>query len=1186
MKKQREERNYSSDNTKYSLKNNFKKPKTLEEYFILIGVDPIICTNKDLYISSINELNENYSKLDFKPKILSKFPPINKEYINIDETIIDMCFSEGYKLYKFNEKPEPIFQHFILDNSFFSIEYPIKYVSCLKIFESLQNYFLLKEQMKENYNKNKEDNILKINEINNSSNNFSDDFDISNNDFKNYYFPKVLCLISTQNFFKEQEEILMQIYQYYLDKNIKKRIPLEKKILTILCNIPLPPKGTLEIEYNLMEEYKKIKLRNQKMNKLPIIQEEINLIFNKFDTKTFLEIFKYNIFETKILVFSSNINELSYFIHGLICLLFPFHYSFQISSSLPHNAYSLIESISPYILGINKIYKKSFFKENRIDIHDIDLLIIDLDKCNIKFNGNRIIPEIPKNLLKPLYEGLNNINKIKPDSWNKEEKHNNYKIIRRLFYDFFVILMNNYDLYIKYDYFKNNMTNLGINNLFKIDEFINSHSNNDRIFYRNFAETQMFCDFIYKKMIPKDINQKLETLFFDESIIKKNNLKLFSKKKSYVFLISKDYDFNNKYEVPQSKALSQEEKNFFINEEDNQNLLSYGQKVHIEFNKETKEEEYIFDYYLFPILNKSFFESPPPGEYFLKSESILFSNIDLINNDILSRSLLNSSNNTNKNINEQEMKNYIYLSYIQLWAYNYWYWDSNEKEKKFKELLNILSKISFYEVELFDTLFESLNKFKDKNKILKIYDFFLKNHISPSSYIYQTVNSYLKNLNLKKSSSCKNIFNNNNILVNNIILDNKICQKKTFHSIKDGQCLGDKIKFFNKQKCPECGQDIDITEICLNFKNMRKDFFWAKCPNCENYILPKLGVILGTEIISKEKSQNIYNNYYSSNYTKFILHSPYELKINLKKIKKKDGFKMFHIEYFKQEYASLFWSCVWFFKIYGINLDILLPYEWNINQEIFNSEKYIPQDIVSKVYLNNSKNYIYKRDIKPKKIKKRKNKKKYLNDDLIIHSVISTTITHNDEKDKSISYYDEKDKSISYYTKQFSDDSYRKYTNTSSNKSTNYSGEILFNKSRENSVLSKSNINTLNSYSNIPSRVRLNTLTNSHLLSPTFKSRQLYDSRNTNNFSLISIEENEECIVTFPQKYKKENHIFLEKKSISNYNDDKNSLKLNEEFMARRKRTFEKIKKYKIIDYNNNNRNNSAIISQNQNFLC
>lgn len=196
-----------------------------------------------------------------------------------------MCFSEGYKLYKFNEKPEPIFQHFILDNSFFSIEYPIKYVSCLKIFESLQNYFLLKEQMKENYNKNKEDNILKINEINNSSNNFSDDFDISNNDFKNYYFPKVLCLISTQNFFKEQEEILMQIYQYYLDKNIKKRIPLEKKILTILCNIPLPPKGTLEIEYNLMEEYKKIKLRNQKMNKLPFIQEEINLIFNKFDTK-------------------------------------------------------------------------------------------------------------------------------------------------------------------------------------------------------------------------------------------------------------------------------------------------------------------------------------------------------------------------------------------------------------------------------------------------------------------------------------------------------------------------------------------------------------------------------------------------------------------------------------------------------------------------------------------------------------------------------------------------------------------------------------------------------------------------------------------------------------------------------------------------------------------------------------
>ena len=63
-----------------------------------------------------------------------------------------------------------------------------------------------------------------------------------------------------------------------------------------------------------------------------------------------------------------------------------------------------------------------------------------------------------------------------------------------------------------------------------------------------------------------------------------------------------------------------------------------------------------------------------------------------------------------------------------------------------------------------------------------------------------------------------NLFNN--------IGRNKYSLKNTFHTSNDGKCLGDKIKFNNKQKCPECGQDIDVAELCFNFKNIRKDFFW------------------------------------------------------------------------------------------------------------------------------------------------------------------------------------------------------------------------------------------------------------------------------------------------------------------------------------------------------------------------
>ena len=40
-----------------------------------------------------------YSKEDFRPKILSKFPPINKQYINIDASLIDIVFQDGFKCF-------------------------------------------------------------------------------------------------------------------------------------------------------------------------------------------------------------------------------------------------------------------------------------------------------------------------------------------------------------------------------------------------------------------------------------------------------------------------------------------------------------------------------------------------------------------------------------------------------------------------------------------------------------------------------------------------------------------------------------------------------------------------------------------------------------------------------------------------------------------------------------------------------------------------------------------------------------------------------------------------------------------------------------------------------------------------------------------------------------------------------
>ena len=218
------------------------------------------------------------------------------------------------------------------------------------------------------------------------------------------------------------------------------------------------------------------------------------------------------------------------------------------------------------------------------------------------------------------------------------------------------------------------------------------------------------------------------------------------------------------------------------------------------------------------------------------------------------------------------MQNYIYLTYIELWAYGYWYCDSSERDTKFEQMLEILNKITHHEVELFDQLFEALNKFKDVDKILQLYDYLLDFQILPSSFIYSTVNSILNQNKSNNSDINKNIYINNS----DIITKTKKFQKRTFHSIKERNIFGDKVKFNSKQSCPECDKEIDIIEISFNFKNMNKEIFWTICPLCGKYIIPKIDVVLGSEINvnHKKDESNTENNMSTTVSTKFVLHSP------------------------------------------------------------------------------------------------------------------------------------------------------------------------------------------------------------------------------------------------------------------------------------------------------------------------
>ena len=249
------------------------------------------------------------------------------------------------------------------------------------------------------------------------------------------------------------------IYNYYINNSMKKNIPLEKIVLNILCNIPMPTNGVFEITYKFGykdinskdKNDEEIKIKRHKYNELANIDSYIISMLSYFNVDEFIEIFKYTIYEIKTLVFSSNINDSCIFINGLLNILFPFIYSFQVSSCVPDNAYDVLESISPYIFGINKKYQESFFTDNKISLND-DLMILDLDnkKLILKISKKENYPDLPKTYYKKLKTGID-------DAIKKQKKNtkNDLNLFSVIFFDFFLNILNDYSNYLNNDYFFN-----------------------------------------------------------------------------------------------------------------------------------------------------------------------------------------------------------------------------------------------------------------------------------------------------------------------------------------------------------------------------------------------------------------------------------------------------------------------------------------------------------------------------------------------------------------------------------------------------------------------------------------------------------------------------------------------------------------------------------------------------------
>ena len=831
------------------------------------------------------------------------------------------------------------------------------------IFESGKNYISHIQSAKEikNYSHSLNE-LFTLKEKNNNNNIINNNQEIKiskENYFNSIYIPKVICLSSKCPFPEEKSIILKLLLRYILDKE-ERNIPIEKIIENLMLEIPFPPKGIYGFKYELNNM--KLLIKQSPLNKNQILSYKMQYIFS-FQIIDIIRIFQYMILEYPILFFSNNKEKLTNVIESFISFLYPLKYQYPYISILPNINSSMIENEECFIFGINQTFNMKIFESFNINLLNKYILIcnIDLGKVNLYCDKKNPLKLIKlKDLRKLEFKTENGKNEIILSEEINKENHNNIKKIELPFYYtdkllnrleellknnqlkinsnsdeynekisieiqeiFFYYIVSILNLYNNYLYNeekevieickKIKCDNVNLNDLWKEKEFFENVKNEEKEFYNAFFKTKIFLDFLKRKYYHEFNEEELEFWYFDEKIAFKRNKGFLSKNIKTFFLNILGLNIEIINEIPKYNNFNDYEINYISN---NTLLLSkYFQKY--------DNSKSIFHYFLFPKLiydniffNKKYFNNQLkyPSLEFEKEYSLLLKNI-LLKRDYneFYKGLFIKQFHYNDSIFhfKNEINDSIFLIWFIIFSMTFYYNENIEKKIRFYEMLENLNKFTFKDNIIYSILFNCLYKYGTEYMLIKFYNIIKHNYIH-----YSYLTSKLEKISFQKSFTKKL-----SIATTDIIYYKEIDNDKLFELNEDiNQKLkkrtfgfeNEEIKFQIKLTCNYCKTEFDFTLISMNFDSLNKKLMTCPCPECKKEINPEIKVK--------------FDNY---KIDKFQLFSPwYIYKYYCPKLLNENGLKL-NLKKFRIEYKNLFWNCIWYFMIKGLNYDILLEYKKN-----------------------------------------------------------------------------------------------------------------------------------------------------------------------------------------------------------------------------------------------------------------
>jgi len=719
------------------------------------------------------------------------------------------------------------------------------------------------------------------------------------------YIPKCIVLVARFPFI---ETFKVFLYKILDQMKLCKTTPVERYIVNLISEIPLPPYGFTQIKFSLSQ--KLLSLSRPAPNELPLLDVNLVQIFSSLSIDNILLLLANVILERQVIIHSRQLAKLTRVGECIISFMFPFKLYSVYIPVLPRQCLDIVYAVVPFLVGLHSdlVDEIAFDECENITIFDLDnnKVEVPVDKLTDEsdYIDNSIFPDherekVVKRLKEALGKSLDNEKRQKVRA-NTPMRREDIKVnsearflIRRAFLFFFVSIMKHYKKHCRTGQAPSGP--FSIDHYFLQEEFKKAYPEQYRPFLGQLMTSQSFNKFIEQKVNPTDFKEVAEITFFDEHIDAKFNRyaisNLLGTKKATPFLNDKSNLVSKVYTVP---------------EVDTANIPpSFKNSARSSLIQE-------FDYGLLN-LECPFRKPPSLTNHYQEIGSKL--------------PQLNVESGSRRSNNHTPDDTCIYIVWFAMWCALLGSQDPAERSFRFGEVLTMLERMNNTPEppwrSIYTMILGFLNKYCEPATVYRFIEFMKENGIKPDAYILSIYSQALNKIRgnrgtLSVNGVAKEIQKLENMKKTNAIDRPDSLRERTFVNEREFNYYGDLVGFRIEHICDNCSAYNNFEQIKQGW-SPQPNCFEFECYNCRNPAIPLLTVNVG-------RRTGKHNDCDGYRVEESMLLSPQTLNSNIDDLFFTDEHLL---EVSLQDFAEnkkFYWNLIWYFQYFNFPYDFLMPY--------------------------------------------------------------------------------------------------------------------------------------------------------------------------------------------------------------------------------------------------------------------